>query len=140
MTQDDLDKLKDVTEVRCAIYQREEDGLVYDIHGERWLTGVLNGERVKRRFAISAAQEVKSKARTVEQLYEDAIKKCGEIAMEEGDRPFDCTQEELMMLRDERRNTDIGRHIDTHEMHMGKPMRFCGLVVTVDGKPHTWEA
>lgn len=54
MTQDDLDKLKDVTDLRCAIYQDEKDGMVEDVHGEWWLTGRLNGEAVKRRLDAGA--------------------------------------------------------------------------------------
>jgi hypothetical protein len=50
MTQDDLDKLKDVTELQCAIYQGEQDGMVQDIYGVWWLTGQLRGEPVKRRL------------------------------------------------------------------------------------------
>lgn len=60
MTQDDLDKLKDVTELRCAIFQREEDGTVMDVNGVWWMTGMLNGEPVKRLFGAagySAGQE-----------------------------------------------------------------------------------
>lgn len=54
MTQDDLDKYKDVTALHCAIFQGEEDGMVQDIYGVWWLTGWLNGERVKRkRIAVS---------------------------------------------------------------------------------------
>lgn len=52
MTQVELDNLKDVTELRCAIFQREQDGIVEDIHGVRWLTGMLAGQPVKRRFDV----------------------------------------------------------------------------------------
>lgn len=48
MTQDDLDKRKDVTALQCAIYQGEQDGMVEDVNGVWWLTGQLNGEPVKR--------------------------------------------------------------------------------------------
>ncbi len=48
MTQDELDKRKDVTALQCAIYQGEHDGMVQDIDGVWWLTGQLRGEPVKR--------------------------------------------------------------------------------------------
>lgn len=52
MTQDELDRIRDVTELNCAIFQREEDVAVTDAEGNWWLLGVLNGERVKRRMGF----------------------------------------------------------------------------------------
>lgn len=50
MNQIDLDKFRDITDHCCAIFQRDQDGAVQDIHGDWWMTGVFDGQLVKRRF------------------------------------------------------------------------------------------
>jgi hypothetical protein len=54
VTREEFDKLKDVTDLRCAIFQREQDGVVMDVYGVWWMTGLLNGEPVKRQCFAGA--------------------------------------------------------------------------------------
>lgn len=50
MTQEDLDRMRDVTAERCALFQKEEDGAVEDIYGQWWMIGWIGDEHVKRKL------------------------------------------------------------------------------------------
>lgn len=67
--------------------------------------------------------------RTVEQMHEAAIKRCQEVAMEEGDYSFEVTRTELLALQMVPSRSNIGTAMCRNIT--GRPERFCGLIIKV---------
>lgn len=124
-------------------FKASEDNLVEVILGDtgaiktmlRGGYGTVRKDGVDTRFRLTPKTWLKraplptaQATRTAEQMYAAAIKRVTEIAMEEGDFPFECSIHELCVLKDAHRSTPVFQALD---LTNPEKQRFCGLLIVV---------
>jgi hypothetical protein len=68
-------------------------------------------------------------SRTALMMYEDALRKCRQVASATGDHTFECTQREALLLQNEPFRSAIGASLCRDIT--GRPQRICGLLIKV---------